>query len=159
MVAKKRWPLYLVITVILGVLVMVGVRWLRSPAFSIVHGIKPLASAFGRQIYLKRATGLNYDRMALSLDDNRCTGPDARTDYMFQSLGAGDFPVYYIAGDEGIAVFDNPLSPPAVGKWPITIAERTTRGEPHFGRRKQDYNSRGISSTQLPLSDLKPCED
>jgi hypothetical protein len=89
MVAKERWPWYLVITVILGVLIIVGVRWLRSPAFSLVYGIKPLASVSGRQIYLKRAAGLFYDRMALSLDDNRCAGPDESTDYMFRALEPG----------------------------------------------------------------------
>jgi hypothetical protein len=132
---------------------------MRSPAFSLVYGIKPLASASGRQIYLKRAAGLFYDRMALSLDDNRCAGPDESTDYMFRSLGAGDFPVYYVAGEEGIAVYDSALSPPAARKWPITIVEKTIRNEPHFEGRMQDYNSRGISSAQLLLSDLKACGD
>jgi hypothetical protein len=161
-VTNNRRLLYLFLgaaAVILGVVIMVGVRWLRSPAFSLVYGIKPVASVLGRQIYLKRAAGLNYDRMALSLNGDRCADPDTSTDYLFASLGAGEFPVYYVAGEKGIAVYDHPLSPPADGKWSIVIEEKTIVGEPHFGRRPQDYNSRGISSTQLLLSDLKPCSN
>lgn len=135
----------------------IGMRWSRQEFSPHRYGVKPIVLADGQRLYLKREVGLHYDRTALSLNSDRCIGPNDATDYVFSSLGAGELPLYYQTGKNDVVVYDSHLNLPGRTNWMITIRQERLLGQPHFGGRKEDYTSRGISRIEIPLSELSAC--
>ena len=113
MVGKRKWKMLLWTGILLFACIMVlFIRWLREPLFPLQHGIKQVALTNGQVLYLKReAAGLFYDRLGLSMNGERCKRLDENRDYIFTSMGAEVFPVYFIPGAGMITVYA-PLASP-----------------------------------------------
>jgi hypothetical protein len=122
------------------------------------YGIKSIAAVDSRTLYLKREVGSFFDRTALSLNGDRCVGPNDDADYLFVERGAGESPLYYAVRPDGLVVYDSTLRPPARSAWTLAIQQQELRGEPHFGGRDEDYVAKGASKAQLLLADLQTCK-
>ena len=160
MVAKGSWTMYLMVSIALLVLataIAVGVRWSQQEFSPHRYGLKPIVLADGQKLYLKREVGLHYDRTALSLNSDRCIGPNDATDYVFSSSGAGEFPLYCQPGKNEVIVYDSRLNLPSRTTWTISIRQERLLNEPHFGGREEDYKAKGISRVEIPLSELSVC--
>jgi len=162
MVAKGSWTMYLTVSVavlVLATAITVALRWSRQEFSPHKYGVKPIVLADGLKLYLKREVGLHYDRAALSLNSDRCIGPNDATDYMFSNSGAGEFPLYFQPGKNSIIVYDFGLNSPSRTKWTVTIKQESLLNEPHFGGREEDYQTRGISKVEISLSELSACRE
>ena len=120
------------------------------------YGIKQVGFIGARGIYLKRETGLRFDRTSLSLDARRCKGPDDSSDYRLTSLGAGDFPMFYSVDKDGLTVYQNVAQPEAT-RWPFVVKQKSLNPVVR-ARIEADYEKRGISKVQISLADVQPCE-
>jgi hypothetical protein len=149
---------FFVALLVLAAGIILGVRWMQQPFSPHSYGIKPVVLADGQKIYLKREAGLHYDRTALSLNGDRCIGPNDATDYVLSTLGAGESPLYYLLGKNEVTVYDSKLSAPTRLNWTLTIKQETLLNEPHFGGREEDYESRGISKVEVSLRELYACK-
>jgi hypothetical protein len=144
---------------ILATAIAVGLRWSQQEFSPHRYGVKPIVLADGQKLYLKREVGLHYDRAALSLNSDRCIGPNDVTDYVFSSSGAGEFPLYFQPGKNAMIVYDSGLNSPSRTNWTITIKQESLLNEPHFGGREEDYHARGISKVEISLSELSVCRE
>jgi hypothetical protein len=144
------------ITAIAATLLCVGCR--RGETVAHRYGIKSIAAVDGRTVYLKREVGSFFDETALSLNSDRCVGPNDDADYMFVELGAGESPLQYAVRPDGLVVYGSTLRPPAHSAWTLAIHQQEIRNEPHFGGRDEDYVAKGASKAQLVLADLQTCK-
>ncbi len=144
------------ITVIAAMLSCVGCR--TGDLTRHRYGIKSIAAVDGQTLSLKREVGSFFDRTALSLNGDRCVGPNNDADYIFIELGAGESPLYYTVRPDGLVVYDSTLRPPAHGAWTLAILQQELHGEPHFGGHGEDYVAKGVSKAQLLLADLQACK-
>ena len=90
-------------------------------------GVFPVLLSDGTKAFFKRAaTGVTggHNRTALSLDGNRCHGPDSSVDHVFESDHA--FPVFYSLADHRIELYVTmAISQPTKARWPIAVTIHT----------------------------------
>jgi len=120
------------------------------------YGIKTILMPDGQKIYLKRPAGAFYDRLSLSLNGDRCVGPDDKTDYRFVSQGAGSYPIYYRPEKNVLTVYASELDPPSTKQWKIQI-NQVPLDVGALQRLERDYEQIGVLRTEVPTDALGPC--
>jgi hypothetical protein len=115
------------------------------------YGAKAIANVSGTTVYLKREAGLRFDRLSLSINGDRCIGPNDNTDYVFRALGAGDYPISYVQRQSGLVIYGE-LNPPQNSQWPLEVEQRKLANGAGV------YRHVGSFEAQIRITELHPCE-
>ena len=154
--SPRRSATIVVLVLVLVVLIIASVRfiiaWANRPAVPTVYAMKQIRLNSGQTVYLKRqASSMNHDHLSLSLNGDRCRDEDWNIDFRFRSLDAPDEPVYYVAGDNTLTIFDT-LDEPTQLKWPFKVRQETLPL-----KIEQHSHDSTVSVVEIRASDLTSC--
>lgn len=121
------------------------------------YGMREVKSPSGEAFYFRReARGLNFDSLSLTKNSDHCREPDPATDIIFSGLGPVQ--LFYKFVDNELHLY---LSIPV--KVPNKFSEETKivqheLSNPEFIFMKENYESKGLEITEIPLDRTLACK-